>query len=187
MSPFELWCECRRLSVRLTVHGDRLRYKGPEDAVKAVLPLLAEHKAALVACVADLARYPVADGPFMPYMTPLSPERVAGLLTDLRKTIGKVADIEGWPDDYRAHLLGLVARQPVSTLADDLAYFRERLNTAAKRTSRNSVTPSADSPAPNAPLNVPSEHIVKDFRSEGSDVCAGGQIAQIGLERRRAL
>ncbi|WP_343661095.1 hypothetical protein [Ralstonia sp.] len=131
MSPFELWCECRRLSVHLTVHGDRLRYQGPEDAVKTVLPMLAGNKAAMVACVADLSRYPMADGPFMPWCPPMSPERAAALLDALRATVSKVADIEGWPDEYLARLLGLLARQPASTLADDLAYFRERFNTAA--------------------------------------------------------
>ncbi|QUP53551.1 hypothetical protein GO998_07120 [Ralstonia syzygii] len=141
MSPFELWCECRRLSVRLTVSGDRLRYQGPEDAVKAMLPVLAENKTAMVACVADLLRYPVADGPYMPYMVPLSPERVAGLLEDLRATIGEVADIERWMDDHRAHLLGLVVRQPVAGLADDLTYFRERLMAARDERRKSWTSP----------------------------------------------
>lgn len=168
MSPFDLWCECRRLSIHLTIHGDRLRYQGPEDAVKTMLPLLAEHKAALAACVADLARHPVADGPFMPYIVPLSPERVADLQVDLRTTISEVADIEGWPDDCLTRLLGLVARQPVSALADDLAYFRGRLNTATERTSRNSVTPFADSLVPSAPLNASSGHTSKAARRKDS-------------------
>ena len=130
MSPFELWCECRRLSVRRTGHGDRLRYKGPEEAGKAVLPLLAENKAAMVACVADLSRYPMADGPFMPWCAPMSPDRAAALLDDLKATVSKVADIEGWPADCLTRLLGFAARQPFSTIADDLSYFRERFNTA---------------------------------------------------------
>ena len=168
MSPFELWCECRRLSVRLTVHGDRLRYQGPEDAVKTVLPMLAENKAAMVACVADLSRYPMADGPFMPWCAPMSPDRAAALLDDLRATVSKVADIEGWTTDCLTRVLGLIARQPVSTLADDLAYFRGRLNTATERTSRNSVTPFADSLAPSAPLNASSEHTSKAARRKDS-------------------
>ncbi|MGA3845970.1 hypothetical protein ACI2UC_20325 [Ralstonia nicotianae] len=165
------------MGVRLTLNGNVVKLRGPSDSIAAIKPELAAHKPEIVDYLrraannsADLSRYPVADGPFMPYMAPLSPERVAGLLADLRETISKVADIEGWPDDCLAYLLGLVARQPVSTLADDLAYFRERLNTVESLAGHQ---------------NVSSEHIVKGTR-KGGDVYAGRQIAQIDNERRRA-
>jgi len=64
----------------------------------------------------------------MPYVVPMAPERVEGLLANLRETIGKVADIEGWTVKRRADVLGLVARQPVASLTDDLAYFQEHLS-----------------------------------------------------------
>ncbi|WP_316666547.1 hypothetical protein [Ralstonia psammae] len=64
----------------------------------------------------------------MPYVVPMAPERVDSLLANLWDTIGKVADIEGWAVECRVDLLGLVARQPVASLVDDLAYFQERLN-----------------------------------------------------------
>ncbi|MGN6259611.1 MAG: hypothetical protein ACTHNO_02665 [Ralstonia sp.] len=158
--------------MRLTVHGDRLRYQGPEDAVKTVLPMLAENKAAMVACVADLSRYPMADGPFMPWCAPMSPDRAAALLDDIRATVSKVADIEGWSADCLTRLLGLVARQPVSTLADDLAYFRERLN---------SVEPLACSQI------VSSGHVVQGTLSKGRGIYADQQIAQVYNDRRRAV
>jgi hypothetical protein len=75
-------------------------------------------------------RYPLSEAgaPYMPYVVPMAPERVEGLLANLRETIGKVADIEGWTVKRRADVLGLVARQPVASLTDDLAYFQEHLS-----------------------------------------------------------
>ncbi|AST27999.1 hypothetical protein [Ralstonia pseudosolanacearum] len=135
MSVASLLSKAQAMGVRLILNGNGVKLRGPAESIAAIKPELAAHKPEIVAHlrraandVADTLRCPVADGPYMPYMMPMPPERVAGLLADLRTTIGKVADIEGWPDERRAHLLGLVARQPAFTLADDLAYFRERLN-----------------------------------------------------------
>lgn len=134
MSVARILTKARAAHVTLWVEGERLRFKGPREAVESLKPELAAHKPEIVACLrrskneaADLSRYPMADGPYMPYVVPMTRERVSTLLADLRATIGKVADIETWSDHYRAHVLTLVARQPISTLADDLAYFRRRL------------------------------------------------------------
>ena len=122
------------MGVRLTLSGEVVKLRGPAESIAAIKPELAAYKSEVVdylrrtTDVADeLQSYPVADGPFMPYMVPLSPERVAGLVADLRSTIAAVADIEGWSEKHRAYVLGLVARQPISTLTDDLAYFRSLL------------------------------------------------------------
>ncbi|ANH72576.1 hypothetical protein ACS15_1265 [Ralstonia insidiosa] len=134
MSVAQILSKAKAMGVRLSLNGDGVKLRGPADSIAALKPELAAHKTEIVAYLrraandaADSSDYPVADGPFMPWCLPMSPERVAGLLADLRATICKVADIEGWPGDHRAHLLGLVARQPVSSLADELAHFRERL------------------------------------------------------------
>ncbi|MDC6286759.1 hypothetical protein [Ralstonia pseudosolanacearum] len=134
--------KAQAMGVRLILNGDGVKLRGPADSIAALKPELAAHKPEIVAHLrraandaSDLSCYPVADGPFMPWCPPMPPERVEGLLADLRTTIGRVADIEGWTDERRAHLLGLVARQPISTLADDLAYFRERLS-AIEATAR---------------------------------------------------
>ncbi|NKA92048.1 hypothetical protein GO283_00584 [Ralstonia solanacearum] len=125
------------LGVSLRLDGDMVRIRGPKHARDAILADVAAHKPEIVVylrCTSSEALhmpgYPVAEygGPFTPWCAPMSPNRVAGLLADLRATIGRLADIEGWADERRVHLLGMVARQPVSTLADDLAYFRERLS-----------------------------------------------------------
>lgn len=68
-----------------------------------------------------------AGAPFTPYCVPLPADRVTAMQAEIREAIGTLADAEGWTDTHRTHLLDLVARQPAFTLADDLAYFRERL------------------------------------------------------------
>lgn len=77
--------------------------------------------------------YPLSDdgASYMPYVVPMSPERVSDMLAEVRSIIGEVADGEGWSDAQRGHVLGMVARQPVASLPDDLAYFRERLSAMA--------------------------------------------------------
>ncbi|WP_197387006.1 hypothetical protein [Ralstonia pseudosolanacearum] len=134
MSIASLLSKAQAMGVRLILNGDGVKLRGPADSIAALKPELSARKPEIVDYLRRMADdtlhmpgYPTLDGPFTPYVVPMSPERVAGLLAALRATIGKVADIEGWMDERRAHLLGLVARQPVSTLADDLAYFREHL------------------------------------------------------------
>ncbi|WP_316893478.1 hypothetical protein [Ralstonia mannitolilytica] len=126
--------KAQAMGVRLILNGDGVKLRGPAASVVAIQPELAVHKSEIVAHlrhaasgISEPSPYPMADGPYMPYAVPLSCERVAELTTELRTTIGKVADIEGWPDAWRTRVLGAIARQPLSTLADDCAYFRERL------------------------------------------------------------
>lgn len=82
--------------------------------------------------------YPTCDGaPYFPYAAPLSPEAVTAIRSELVDLIETLAEYEDWPDAHRARLLGLVARQPISTLADDLAYFRRRIDAA--RTAKHAA------------------------------------------------
>ncbi|MEZ0191838.1 hypothetical protein AB9X41_21815 [Ralstonia solanacearum] len=136
MSAAQILSRAIAAHVVLWVDGERLRYKGPREAVDLLKPELAANKPEIIEYLRRAAtdavmlpRYPVADGPFTPYVVPMTPEHIAGLLTELRTTIGKLAEIEVWPDEHREHLLSLVARQPISTLTDDLAYFQGRLST----------------------------------------------------------
>ncbi|MBU9577878.1 hypothetical protein KTE26_05400 [Ralstonia mannitolilytica] len=146
MSVASLLSKARAMGVRLILNGDGVKLRGPAESIAAIKPELAAHKAEIVEYLRGTASealqmlgYPTEDGPFTPYCVPMTPGRAAALLTDLRAAIGQVADLEGWADDRRTLVLGLVARQPVSTLADDLAYFRERLNAidAIERVSRD--------------------------------------------------
>lgn len=134
MSVASLLSKAQAMGVRLILNGDAVKLRGPADSIAAIKPELVAHKPEILAHlrraandVADLSCYPVADGPYMPYVVPLSPERVGVLLADLRATIGKLADLEGWTGDHLEHMMGLVARQPACTLVDDLAYFLSRL------------------------------------------------------------
>ncbi|WP_296223270.1 hypothetical protein [Ralstonia sp. UBA689] len=146
MSVASLLSKARAMGVRLILNGEGVKLRGPAESIAAIKPELAAHKAEIVEYLRGTASealhllgYPTQDGPFTPYCVPMTPGRVAGLLADLRATIHKVADREGWAAERRADLLSLVARQPVSTLADDLTYFRERLSAieAVERVSRD--------------------------------------------------
>lgn len=146
MSVASLLSKARAMGVRLILNGDGVKLRGPAESIAAIKPELAAHKAEIVEYLRSTASealqmlgYPTEDGPFTPYCVPMTPGRVAGLLADLRGVIGKVADLEGWADERQVHLLDLVARQPISTLADDLTYFRERLSAieAVERVSRD--------------------------------------------------
>jgi len=134
MNAAQILRKARALNVELWVEGDMLRYRGKRECIAILKPELVAHKSALIAALKgvradtlDMPGYPVADGPFLPYAVPLSAERAAALLSALRATIIRIADIERWPPVYLAALLDRVARQPAATLADDLAYFLRRL------------------------------------------------------------
>lgn len=130
MNPLDLWHACQHLRVHLTIQDGHLAYGGRKADVIAVLADLKAHKDDMLDCVAALHGLPVADGPFLPYCVPLSPERAAAMLTELRQLIDALATAEKWPEEQKTHLLAKVRRQPVYTLADDLAYFRQRLSNA---------------------------------------------------------
>lgn len=127
MSAVQILNRARSAGVRLWVVGDRLRYKGPSEAVERLLPELAAHKSEILAYLQQSAN-PGADDSRARQAPPLSPERAAGLLSDLRDAITRLSEWEGWPEQHRDYLLGLMERQPSYTLAGDLAYFRERLS-----------------------------------------------------------
>lgn len=124
MNPAQIVGRAASLGVSLRLDGSQIKIRGPRDARDAILAEVVAYKHEIAAY---LGQYPVADGPFMPWCAPLTVERVAVLLDDLRATINKLADAEKWTDDLRANRLSAVARQPAFTLADDLADYRQRL------------------------------------------------------------
>lgn len=71
--------------------------------------------------------FPLADGPFMPYVVPMSSETVDGMVIKLRATILELADLEKWSNDERLRVLKAVSCHSLSTLTDDLADMNERL------------------------------------------------------------
>lgn len=138
MNAARILSKAASLGVSLRLDGDLVRIRGPRDARDCIREDVAANKPEILAYlrraandVPDLSKYPVADGGgrFMPWCAPMSPERAASLLADLRGTIGAIADMERWADERRAQLLGLVARQPAAALTDDLEHFQARMRT----------------------------------------------------------
>ncbi|WP_374625070.1 hypothetical protein [Pandoraea sp.] len=135
MSALNLWHECRRRSLTLTMNGDKLRYTGPEESIAAMLPAMRANRDALFACVSQLVGLPVEDGPFTPYIPPATLEQVQQWQAELDASIVDLAALEQWPDQMLESVLFLVERQPVSTLQPDLYHFRERLDKARATSS----------------------------------------------------
>lgn len=138
MNAARILSKATSLGVSLRLDGNLVRIRGPRDARDSIRADVAAHKPEVLAYlrrameeVAYLSSYPVADGggSFMPWCAPMSPERVASVLTELRTIISKVADMEHWADEQRAQVLCLVARQPIASLSDDLEHFRMHLKT----------------------------------------------------------
>ncbi|WP_449412586.1 TubC N-terminal docking domain-related protein [Pandoraea soli] len=125
------------LGVRLFVRGDAVRMVGPESARAAIRPEVVAHKPEILAYlqraandVADVAGLPLADGPFMPWLPPATPEVVRAWQAELDAAIVELADLEHWPDETREQVLYRVERQPISTLLPDLHWFREQIEAA---------------------------------------------------------
>jgi len=133
MNVLDIWFECRRLSVTLTVDGERITYRGPDRSVQRMLPVLKQHKPALLASLGDIQGLPVEDGPFMPWGPYMTPERLAEWQRELYGAVCEVAKLEGWPDETFDLIVGAIERQPISTLRPDLAHFRERLERLRRR------------------------------------------------------
>lgn len=134
MSVAALLDSARAKGVHLVLRGDGVKLRGPAASVAEVKRELAAYKAEIVSHLRRAANdfamspYLLADGPYLPYVVPMPAEQAAELTGELRTAIGRLADIERWTDAQRTELFDLVARQPLSTVADDLAYFRARLN-----------------------------------------------------------
>ncbi|WP_167309919.1 hypothetical protein [Ralstonia mannitolilytica] len=125
MSVASLLSKAQAMGVRLILNGDGVKLRGPADSIMALKPELAAHKLEIVAHLrraandaTDLSRYPMADGPYTPYVVPMSAQRVASLLADLRTAIGAVADIERWTHQPRFRLKIFDGCFPVRAFGD---------------------------------------------------------------------
>lgn len=135
MNALDLWHECRRRSLRLSLNGDKVRYAGPEESIATMLPAMRASRDALLECVSLVSGLPIEDGPFMPYMPPATPGQVRQWQAELDACIVALAALEQWPDQVLEGVLFLVERQPISTLQPDLYHFRERLDKARAASS----------------------------------------------------
>jgi hypothetical protein len=136
MNALDLWHECRRRSIDLSVTtGGKLHYDGVPAVVEPLLPAMKANRDALLACVAALDGALYADGPYLPWGPFLRPDRLKQWQRELFEVVDELARLEGWRDDDYDLVIGAIERQPISTLRPDLAHFRDRLAAArAKQT-----------------------------------------------------
>ncbi|MBR8214695.1 hypothetical protein [Burkholderia vietnamiensis] len=142
--------KAKAMGVRLSLNGDKVKLRGPTDAVAAIKPEVAAHKPEIVAhlraALSDNERVPgdcigalrSRDGglylPWGPYLDPASVDRLHG---ELIAMVEELADIESWPAGDRDDVLTRAIRGPLADLLPNRAYFSEQLTEArAKKAAR---------------------------------------------------
>ncbi|MCA8236613.1 terminase large subunit domain-containing protein [Burkholderia cenocepacia] len=94
MTPLEIWIECRRNGIILTVDGDRFTWRGPQDAANRLLPAMRANRVALRECARELAGLPIEDGPFLPFVPCLTPEQMKEWQKELYDVVTELARLE---------------------------------------------------------------------------------------------
>ncbi len=131
MTALDIWHECRRKAVALSVTADgKLHYDGGRPVGTPLLSTMKENRDALIDCVLSLDGALFADGPFLPWGPYMNANLLKQWQRELFEAVDELARLEGWPDDHFDLLVGAIDRQPVSTLRPDLAHFRARLDKA---------------------------------------------------------
>lgn len=125
MRAVEVWFRCREMGVTLTASRPSLKYCGPQVAVETVVPLIKRHTGALLDLVESLDGLPVEDGPFTPYMPPVSPETLREWQAELAPLVARCARYRGWGEDAVEMLVAALYRMPVYTVWIDLVSHRE--------------------------------------------------------------
>jgi hypothetical protein len=127
------------MGVRLSLSGDKVKLRGPANAIAAITPELAEHKPEIVRHLRNVARVPEecvgalrsADGGFyLPWGPYLTPDDVSRMRAELVGMIEELANLECWPETYRDDVLSRAIRGPLADLLPNIAYFNERLSEA---------------------------------------------------------
>ncbi|WP_321929971.1 hypothetical protein [Paraburkholderia guartelaensis] len=132
MNALDLWHECRRLGIVLCANGERLRYDGPTDAVRHLLPALKANRDALLECVQVLDGAlidPETGSPFLPWGFAIHGD-LSRMRGELIVTIHTLADLEGWPHELREAIVRRAVCGPAYDAAPNLAWFRDRLAAA---------------------------------------------------------
>jgi hypothetical protein len=132
VNSLDLWHECRRLGITLGVNGERLRYDGPSQAVRAMLPAMKANRDALFECVRAVAGALLdseTGSPYLPwgYATPAD---LNAMRDELIVTIRMLADLEGWSPELREAVVRRAIAGPAYDAAPNLNYFRDRLAAA---------------------------------------------------------
>ncbi|VVG71659.1 hypothetical protein PAP18089_02644 [Pandoraea apista] len=125
MNALEVWCLCRDRKVSLVATRPTLKYWGPADVLPEIVPMIRCHKEALLDLVESLDGLPVEDGPFTPYMPPVSPETLHEWQAELAPLVARCARYRGWGEDAVEMLVAALYRMPVYTVWIDLVSYRE--------------------------------------------------------------
>lgn len=130
MNALDIWHECRRRAVALSLNGDRLHYDGTPEAIEPMLSAMKAHRDKLLVCVIALDGALLADGPYWPWGPYLSGDEVRRMRANLVGAIAEIARLECWQQAHRDEVLTAATRGPLSALLSDLHHFTGRLMAA---------------------------------------------------------
>jgi hypothetical protein len=122
-----LFAEAKAVGVRLYLDGGKVKLSGNADAMKALRPKLAPHKAEILAYLQSDER---SIGEFWPWAPYLGAEDVKRMRTELVGMIERLADTEDWPSELRNDVLARAVRGPLADLLPNLHHFNQRLTEA---------------------------------------------------------
>jgi hypothetical protein len=133
----DLILEAKSAGVRIYLHDGKVKLRGDAEAMNALRPKLAPHKAEILAYLQSAERQAGEFWPWAPYLTTVDVERFR---TELVGLIEKLADLEGWPDEHRDDVLTRAIRGPLADLLPNLHHFNQRLTEAtAEAATREAV------------------------------------------------
>lgn len=127
MNIQSLFSEAKAAGVHLYLHDGKVKLRGDAEAMKALRPKLAPHKAEILAYLQSAEQQTGEFWPWAPYLTTADVERFR---TELVATIEKLADMEQWQDEHRDDVLARAIRGPLADLLPNLHHFNGRLTEA---------------------------------------------------------
>ena len=131
MNVQSLFAAAKVAGVRLYLDGGKVKLIGNAEAMKALRPKLAPHKAEILAYLQSDEH---SVGEFWPWAPYLCSDDVARFRAELVGMIERLADVEHWPDEARDDVLSRAIRGPLGDLLPNIAHFRERLDGALAAT-----------------------------------------------------
>ncbi|MGF6663833.1 hypothetical protein QF000_005501 [Paraburkholderia atlantica] len=127
MTVQSLFAEAKAAGVRLYLDGGKVKLSGNAEAMKALRPKLAPHKAEILAYLqSDEHRV----GEFWPWAPYIGAADVQRMRTELVGMIERLSDMEGWPPEHRDDVLARAVRGPLADLLPNLHHFNQRLTEA---------------------------------------------------------
>jgi hypothetical protein len=129
----QILSKAQSLGVRLSVDGDDLKLKGRVDAIAEIKPIIAAHKAEVMAYLLGVAEF----WPWAPY---LGADDVRRMRADLVGMIEEIASLECWPAEHRDDVLTRAIRAPLADLLPNVHHFAERLQETRAEAAARAAT-----------------------------------------------